>query len=52
MNIRIELDQSLDKTEMVIKVSRLDERIQRIQEALEETATPSILSIRKAVSTS
>ena len=37
MNIRIELDQSLDETEMVIKVSRLDERIQRIQEALEKT---------------
>ena len=36
MNIRIELDQSLDETEMVIKVSRLDERIQRIQEALEK----------------
>ena len=48
MNIRIELDQSLDETEMVIKVSRLDERIQRIQEALEETATPSILFYKES----
>ena len=48
MNIRIELDQSLDETEMVIKVSRLDERIQRIQEALEKTATPSILFYKES----
>ena len=48
MNIRIELDRSLDETEMVIKVSRLDERIQRIQEALEETAIPSILFYKES----
>lgn len=42
MKVRIELDDSLADTELVIRVSRIDERIQKIQDALEEAA-PSIL---------
>lgn len=47
MKVRIELDDSLADTELVIRVSRIDERIQKIQDALEETA-PTILFYKES----
>ena len=43
MKIRIELDDRLADTELVIRVSRIDERIQKIQDALNEATAPAIL---------
>lgn len=43
MKVRIELDDSLADAELVIRVSRIDERIQKIQAVLEETSAPTIL---------
>ena len=43
MKVRIELDDRLADTELVIRVSRIDERIQKIQDALNEATAPAIL---------
>ena len=43
MKVRIELDDRLADTELVIRVSRIDERIQKIQDALNEVTAPAIL---------
>lgn len=43
MKIRIELDAALDEKEMVIRVAHLDERIQKIQQILEEDSQPLII---------
>ena len=43
MKVRIELDERLADTELVIRVSRIDERIQKIQDALNEATAPAIL---------
>ncbi|MFQ6173448.1 LytTR family DNA-binding domain-containing protein [Streptococcus anginosus] len=43
MKIRVELDSNLEEAEIVIKVPRFDEQIERIQRSLKEVAKPSIL---------
>lgn len=43
MKIRIELDETLGETEIVIKTAQLDQQIYQIQKSLEEITTPSIL---------
>ena len=48
MKVRIELDDSLADTELVIRVSRIDERIQKIQDVLEESAAPTILFYKES----